>query len=348
VPVKPVKFPRTFEIMRWRTVKPTSEWAGSIAYVRVLVVVCMTEVSHVAENPGSGPAILGIPATRLSATELDLEAGRRQELRAFLMSRRARLQPKDVGLPDTARRRTPGLRREEVAQLAGLSTEWYTLFEMAKDLGVSTRTVDAVAKALRLNAAETRHLHNLVTGELPQAPPTDPAAAVDPTLREVLEGYHAGPAMLLNTRMDVVASNQLAVAIFGPVAGAEGDAKNWLWYLYTNHDLIEEWDTQARQLTATFRGVYCEHATEPAYTGLLERLLATSETFRRYWNEHDVGLFDDAPPLTVTHPIYGPLRFTMRVLAPTAEATTYCCFLVPDEGTAQAPAYRELRRSMEP
>jgi hypothetical protein len=330
-----------------RTAKPTSEWAGSIAYVRGVVVVCMIEVSHVAENPGSRPAILGIAPTRIPAAEPDLEAGRRQELRAFLMSRRARLQPKDVGLPQTARRRTPGLRREEVAQLAGLSTEWYTLFEMAKDTGVSTRTIDEVAKALRLSAAETRHLHNLVTGELVQAPSTDPSAAVDPTLLDLLEGYQAGPAMLLNARMDVVASNRLAVAIFGLVAHAEGDKRNWLWYLYTNHHLIEEWDTQARQLTATFRGVYCEHATEAAYSGLLERLLATSETFRRYWNEHDVSPLDDAPPLTLTHPAYGPLRFTMRVLTQTAAAPTYCCFLVPDEATANAPAYRDLRHAIE-
>ena len=262
------------------------------------------------------------------------------------MSRRARLQPKDVGLPETGRRRTPGLRREEVAQLAGLSTEWYTLFEMAKDTGVSTRTIDAVAKALRLSAAETRHLHNLVTGELAASAPAPPDAQVDPMLREVLEGYQAGPAMLLNTRMDVIASNRLAVAIFGPLADAAGDAKNWLWYLYTNHHLIEEWDTQARQITATFRGVYCEHATDAAYTGLLERLLATSETFRRYWNEHDVSLFDDAPLLTLTHPIYGPLRFTMRVLAQSAAAPTYCCFLIPDSATAKTQAYRNLRRSV--
>jgi hypothetical protein len=197
------------------------------------------------------------------------------------MSRRARLQPEDVGLPQTARRRTPGLRREEVAQLAGLSTEWYTLFEMAKDTGVSTRTINAVAKALRLSAAETRHLHQLATGEITPAP-SAPTATIDPTLRDVLEGYHAGPALLLNARMDVVEANRLAAAIFGAVAGAEGDEKNWLWYLYTNHHFIEEWQTQARQLTATFRGIFCAHATEPGYAGLVERLLEKSETFRRY------------------------------------------------------------------
>ncbi len=278
---------------------------------------------------------------------VDLEAARRRELRAFLMSRRARLRPADVGLPETARRRTPGLRREEVAQLAGLSTEWYTLFEMAKDTGVSTRTIDAVAKALRLGPAESRHLHNLVSGDLAHAAPAGPDTLLDPALLAVIAGYHAGPAMLLTPRMDVVASNRLGVALFGPLSDAGGDERNWLWYLCTNHHVIDEWETQARQLTATFRGVFCEHATDAAYAELLERLLATSETFRRYWNEHDVSMLEDAPPLKLRHPDYGPLQFTMRVLAQAGTAPAYYCFLVPDEATAAAPAYRKLRRAME-
>ncbi len=132
------------------------------------------------------------------------------------MSRRARLQPADVGLPETGRRRTPGLRREEVAQLAGLSTEWYTLFEMAKDSGVSARTVDAVAKALRLDAAETRHLHNLVSGEF-KSHRTGPAAATDRSLVEVIGGFHAGHAMLLNARMDALEKAALIAGDFDAV-----------------------------------------------------------------------------------------------------------------------------------
>jgi transcriptional regulator with XRE-family HTH domain len=262
------------------------------------------------------------------------------------MSRRARLRPADVGLPDTARRRTPGLRREEVAQLAGLSTEWYTLFEMAKDTGVSQRTLDAVSTALKLTPAEQKHLYQLATGTLPAIAPDQ---TVDPTLRDVLDGYHTGPAMLLNVRMDVVAANPLAVAIFGDLAAAPDFQQNWLWYLYENHHMIGEWESQARELTATFRASLCEHANDPAYSRLLNKLLETSETFRRFWAEHDVGELEDVPPLTMTHPTYGPLRFTMRVLAqPGATNAFYCCFLVPDEPTTNAPAYRDLRRSLEP
>ena len=295
---------------------------------------------------------MGIAATRI-ASGPDLvtlspedDAGRRAELRAFLMSRRARLRPADVGLPETARRRTPGLRREEVAQLAGLSTEWYTMFEMAKDTGVSHRTIEAVATALKLTPAEHKHLFQLATGTLPVIRPDQ---RVDPALRDVLNGYHTGPAMLLNVRMDVVAANPLSVAIFGDLATREGFERNWLWYLYQNHHMIGEWETQARELTATFRGSMCEHANDPEYKRLMNTLLETNETFRRFWNELDVSELDDAPPLTLAHPVYGPLRFTMRVLAqPNANNPFYCCFLLPDETTSAAHVFRELRRSLEP
>ena len=293
---------------------------------------------------------MGITATRLLAgpeavalTPED-DAKRRQELRAFLMSRRARLRPADVGLPDTARRRTPGLRREEVAQLAGLSTEWYTLFEMAKDTGVSHRTIDAVSTALKLTPAEHKHLFQLATGTVPMISRNQ---SVDPTLRDVLDGYNRGPAMLLNVRMDVVAANPLAVAIFGDLAAAPEYENNWLWYLYENHALIGEWESQARELTATYRGSMCEHANDPSYIALMNRLLETSDTFRRFWNEHDVAQLEDVPPLAIAHPKYGPLHFTMRVLAqPGATNAFYCCFLVPDDATTASPAFRALRESL--
>jgi hypothetical protein len=295
---------------------------------------------------------MGIAATRITSgpdvvtLSPEDDGKRRAELRAFLMSRRARLRPSDVGLPETARRRTPGLRREEVAQLAGLSTEWYTLFEMAKDTGVSHRTIEAVSAALKLTAAEQKHLFQLATGTLPAIARHQ---NVDPTLRDVLDGYHLGPAMLLNVRMDVVAANPLAVAVFGDLAAAEGFEQNWLWYLFQNQDLIGEWEAQARELTATFRGSMCEHANDPGYMRLMNTLLETNETFRRFWNEHDVSELGDVPPLQLSHPKYGPLGFTMRVLAqPGATNPFYCCFLVPGDATSSSPVYRELRRSLEP
>jgi MmyB-like transcription regulator ligand binding domain/Helix-turn-helix domain len=252
------------------------------------------------------------------------------------MSRRARLQPADVGLPETARRRTPGLRREEVAYLAGLSAEWYTLFEMAKDLRVSTRTVDAVAKALRLNEIETRHLHGLVSGDVPQQAPTATGADVDPAMLAVLDGYTAGPAMLLNARMDVIAANRLADSVFPELIHGGADNKNWLWYLYATHERMSAWETQARQVAATLRGVFCQHATDQSYAELVNGLMAVSEPFRAFWDSHDVSVIDEPLPLTIEHAAYGTLRFTMQLLGQPGDATMYCCFLIPDDVSAHA------------
>lgn len=283
---------------------------------------------------------LGITPTRISAVTTE-EAERHRVLRAFLMSRRARLRPSDVGLPETGRRRTPGLRREEVAQLAGLSTEWYTLFEMAKDTRVSQRAIGAIAAALRLTPAEHKHLQQLASGVAPAVPVV---REVDPTLGAVLDGYNFGPAMILNAHMNVVASNALATAIFGNLA-VDADYKgNWLGYLFTHHAAIDEWEDLARQLTATFNGSLCEHLKDTAYQALLERLLESSDSFRRFWTEHDVSQLDQVPSLRLTHPVYGPLRFTMRVLAqPNEHNPFYMCFLVPDEATVQSAKFQTLR-----
>jgi len=289
---------------------------------------------------------MGIAATRVPAEAAFPEDGRRQAVRAFLMSRRARLRPSDVGLPETARRRTPGLRREEVAQLAGLSAEWYTHFEMAKaGGGFSARTVDAVARALRLNSAETRYLHGLVAETV--LGDGTAAGVADPTLLEVIDGYRTGPAFVLNARMDVLAGNRFAAAVFGDLAGAAGDERNWLWFLEAHRHAIEDWELHARQAAATFRGSICEHAADATTGAFVERLLAASEVFRRTWFEHEVGAFDDAPPLAIAHPELGRLRFKLRVLSQSAPPTTHCWFLIPDDATTASAAYTRLRRDLE-
>jgi len=321
-------------------VRTTLKQAAAAAYIRDVVTVYVLVAYAGPGRSRKNRANMGIAATRISVEPSD-DADRRRVLRAFLMSRRARLQPADVGLPETGRRRTPGLRREEVAQLAGLSTEWYTLFEMAKDTGVSQRTIDAVAVALRLTPAEHKHLRLLATGAVPDAPP---AGDIDPTMRAVLDGYNFGPAMLLNVRMNVVAANALAIAIFGDLAAARGYEGNWLWYLFAHHGIIEEWEVLARDLTATFHGSMCQNVKDPEYQALLARLLESSESFRRFWNDHDVSQLDQMPPLALAHPTFGPLRFTMRVLAQRgANNPFYVCFLVPDEATAHSDIFRRLR-----
>lgn len=273
-------------------------------------------------------------------------AAQKRELRAFLMSRRARLKPADVGLPDIGRRRVSGLRREEVAALAGLSTAWYTMFEMAKETRVSRKTLDAIANALKLSRPETRHLYVLANAATPVE--TDAAQqAVDPVVGLILDGYRTGPALVLNARTDVLAMNDIAVALFGQVSRAAGYGRNWLWLLFANRLTIENWEQQARGLTATFRATYCEHASDGDYNELLDELLRTSDAFRTYWTDHDVTQLEDVPPLVLRHPVYGELRFAFRALQAASQSNVRCCFLVPDAETLAHRPYRDLLLSLD-
>jgi hypothetical protein len=267
-------------------------------------------------------------------------------LRAFLMSRRARLQPADVGLPDTRRRRTPGLRREEVAVLAGLSTAWYTLFEMAKETRVSRKALAAIARALKLSSAEARHLAVLANAVGP-ASPADERAAADPVMQGILDGFRSGPALLLNDRTDVLAMNDIAIALFGNLREAPGDERNWLWVLFADRSRIENREDAARGLAAMFRATYCEHAQEPPYNELLDALLATSDAFARSWREHDVRPLEDVQPLVLDHPLFGALRFAFRALPAAGDSHARCCFLVPDEETTHSQAYARLVRALD-
>lgn len=273
------------------------------------------------------------------------DAERKRELRAFLMSRRARLRPVDVGLPAIGRRRAPGLRREEVAELAGLSTAWYTMFEMAKETRVSRKTLDGIARALKLSPSETRHLYVLADAVTP-APVDRERQAADPVIRLILDGYRLGPALLLNDRTDVLAQNDIAVALFGDVSAAPGYARNWLWLLFADRLIVANWEEQARSLAAMFRATYCEHAAEPDYRELLDELLRTSDAFGRYWVEHDVTPLEAARPLVLEHPVYGELRFAFRALPVASESHARCCFLVPDDTTLHAAAYAQLLQSL--
>ncbi|HEY3090560.1 MAG TPA: helix-turn-helix domain-containing protein, partial [Jatrophihabitantaceae bacterium] len=141
---------------------------------------------------------------------------RREELASFLRSRREGVRPQDVGLAPGARRRTPGLRREEVAQLAGVGTTWYTWLEQGRDVRASMEVLEAIAGALRLTPAERTHLVLLGRGEQPP-PRRAPAERVSPTLRRLVENLGGNPAYILGRRWDYLAWNRAATVILGDV-----------------------------------------------------------------------------------------------------------------------------------
>jgi len=212
---------------------------------------------------------------------------RRVEFGDFLRSRRERLSPKSVGLAGGRRRRTAGLRREEVAELAGIGVDWYIRLEQGRTVNPSITTVDALARALRLSKAEHAHLRALARDA------DRPAFAVETVpeqIRRMIDGLNR-PAYVTGRRWDVLAWNEAAEEIFGFSRLAEGD-RNVLLLMLTNPRTREAfgagWAEEAKRMVAQFRATHDVWAGDPAFTALLERLRLGSPEFSRWWGAHEV------------------------------------------------------------
>lgn len=216
-------------------------------------------------------------------------ATEREELAAFLRSRRERLVPAQVDLPTTARRRTPGLRREEVAQIAGVGVTWYTWLEQGRDIHVSSHFLEQIARALRLDATERAHLFTLAHNRLPPMTSMGVPSATAP-LRRMLEAVE-GPAYLAAANLDVVAWNTALAAVFGDFEAVVPEERNMLWLVFASpahRALIPNWEHEARGMLARFRIEFGRHRDDPRFLKLIERLRRTSHEFHRWWLEHDL------------------------------------------------------------
>jgi transcriptional regulator with XRE-family HTH domain len=218
---------------------------------------------------------------------------RLQELADFLKTRRSRLSAKDVGLPPGARRRTPGLRREEVAELAGISPTWYTWLEQARPVSVSPGTAKKICNALKLNASERRYLFELFEHPELIEYDADPLR-VDDSFLEMLNSQNR-PTYALNNRWDVVAWNRQADAIFrfsDVEREQDGVPPNLVRMTFLDKRIIEmspRWEEDARELLARFRIDYSQHVERDEPVEQMVRTLEKeSKNFRQWWQEHDV------------------------------------------------------------
>ncbi|MCG7600783.1 helix-turn-helix transcriptional regulator [Halomonas sp. McH1-25] len=213
----------------------------------------------------------------------------RHELGEFLRTRRERISPEEVGLPMGTRRRTPGLRREEVAALAGVGLTWYTWLEQGREIGVSSTFLDNLAKALKLDAAERRHLFMLTH----QRPPIEPGKTwcqVPPLVRRLMDDLSTRPSYVLNLRWDVLAWNGAADRIFD-FAAQPAAYRNLLWMLFAEPALrrvIADWSAQAPRILSSFRRDYARADGDPAIGSLVEELKKVAPEFRQWWHQHDV------------------------------------------------------------
>jgi hypothetical protein len=220
----------------------------------------------------------------------DADAERRRELADFLRTRRERLSPEDVGLPRGGRRRVAGLRREELAQLAGVGLTWYTWLEQARDIHVSRQVVNSLGLALRLDPTERRHLANL-SDPAAQVAELDPVAEVPGALQALLDQQGTSPAYVMNARWDVLAWNDAARALFVDFARLSPPHRNMVWLLFTEptfRRLLLDWEEHARVVLGQFRASRERREGDPAFAALVDLLRAASPEFRARWPRHEV------------------------------------------------------------
>ncbi|HTR91746.1 MAG TPA: helix-turn-helix transcriptional regulator [Trebonia sp.] len=272
-------------------------------------------------------------------------AARRTELAAFLRARRERISPEDVGLPPGTRRRTAGLRREELAQLAGVGVTWYTWLEQGRPINASVQVLDAVATTLRLDQVERAHLFRLA--DLPGAA----AAAADcgdcplpPEVQLILDGIKF-PACVLTERFDLIAWNEVYAALFPAITEAPPGERNTLLVNLTSPACcspLQDKGIHCLGLVGQLRAAYGRHVGDPAWTHFIRRLEAVSPAFAEAWASHDV-----AQPTTHTkhfrHPAVGHITTTSTSFAATAVPGARLVVYTP----ADEPSEKALTRLAE-
>jgi len=239
------------------------------------------------------------------------EAARRAELAAFLRAQRARMRPADVGLPDVGRRRTPGLRREEVAQLSGVGVTWYTWLEQGRNIAASAQVVDALARALLLTPDQHRHLRGLAG----LAAPPDPRPAGDllPRLRRLADSVLPNIASIYDIHFDYLAWNQAYARVRRDPAGLPDGRRNMLWMMFTdpvNRERMLRWESAARTTLGQFRVAAGQRPDDPRFAELVAALTQASPEFAAWWAEYPERYFQPAK-IVIRHPEAGRIALEM-------------------------------------
>jgi len=239
---------------------------------------------------------------------------RRAELADFLRTRRLALQPEEVGLPSRPSRRTPGLRREDVADLAGISSCWYSQLEQARKIRVSDQVLNSLAGALRLNGEEHDYLLTLASGDA-RSSATVPANGVPATLQRILDSQLPHPAFALGPRFDVLAWNQARTDVYGDLAATIPAHRHLLWLFFSDHmrELLQNWELSARSILAEFRSATGLYVHEPWFPALVHELSESSADFRAWWRRHEIGK-QRVTTREVRHPLVGPMTLEETAL----------------------------------
>lgn len=274
----------------------------------------------------------------------------RDDIREFLTSRRARLTPADVGLPDFGgRRRVPGLRREEVALVAGMSVEYYVRFERGNATGVSEAVLDGIARALRLDDAELSHLHDLVRAANDGAAPSRRKArsrtkTLRPGMQQLLDAMRGVPAVVQNGRLDVLGINPLGRALFAELFDDGRTPPNFARYLFLDpraRVFYRHWDDSAQQIVALLRSEAGRTPRDRELSDLVGELATCSDPFRTLWASHDVREHRTGTK-AVTHPVVGDLDLSFEALDVSNERGLQLIAFSAEPGSPTSDALRLL------
>lgn len=265
----------------------------------------------------------------------------RSEIRDFLATRRAKLTPEQVGLPISGRRRVPGLRREEVAVLAGVSTDWYIRLEKGHISGVSDDVLDAVARALQLSDVERDHLFNLARAAKPTRTPRSRAKTpIPPSLQRVLDSMTGAAAFVRNGRLDIVAANSLARALYAPVLNEPAHRRNIARFDFLDPraaDYYPNYDGALSVAVALLRTEAGRAPHDKELTDLIGELATRSEAFRTRWGTHDVRAHRGGIK-QFNHPVVGLMELAYDSMELVAVPGLVLTAYTAEPGTASADA----------
>lgn len=261
-----------------------------------------------------------------------------QELGDFLRTRRERLAPDLAGIrPDARRRRTPGLRREEVAALSGVSLAWYTSMEQGRPIHVSAQVLESLSRTLRLDDKERSYLFTLA-GQVPPSegfPAASEQVSVSAPLQLILDELRRYPAYIVDTRLTIVAWNTLSSEIFAISEESDLLERNIVWRMFTREDyrkIFSHWESIAKSLLAQFRGQYGKDPNDPWYNELRQKLMEISQEFRTWWPQHDVDGIPDGYK-EINHPKLGRLELDYTNLIVADKQNMILTVFTPKTGT---------------
>ena len=263
----------------------------------------------------------------------------------FLTSRRRQLVRAHLGLPEIAGRTTRGLRREEVAYLAGVSVTWYTWLEQGRDVTPSRQVVDSLARTLRLSHAEHFHLLAMAGYSAPD-PTEDPIPHTVPAhVQRLLDALGDYPALVIAQDWAILAWNAVYAALYPNVARVAVADRNFLWLLFTDpylRMLMPDWELTCVYNVASFRAEAGTRLGEPPFADLVSRLLQTSEAFRAAWETYDIDTLTSRERL-FRHPEVGDLHLEQHSLVPSDHPSLHLVTFIPMSSTDTAQRLRCLR-----